>query len=105
MLYIEVKVVFLHPRAGIIHILCEDEQKILVKGPKSHQKFIKRFTECLNTVSNFEPNDFVQWFSQMNMLRNKADYKPVKLGKQIYEKNVQYARDFAQGINNNFKLY
>ncbi len=82
-----------------------DEQKILVNGPKSHQKFIKKFTECLNTVSNFEPNDFVQWFSQMNMLRNKADYKPEKLGKQIYEKNVQYARDFAQGINNNFKLY
>ena len=82
-----------------------DEQKILVNGPKSHQKFIKKFTECLNTVPNFEPNDFVQWFSQTNMLRNKADYKPVKLQKRIYEKNVQYARDFAEGINNNFQLY
>ena len=82
-----------------------DEQKILVNGSKSHQKFIKKFTECLNTVSNFEPNDFVQWFNQTNMLRNKADYKPEKLSQSIYEVNVKYARDFSKGINDNFKLY
>ena len=82
-----------------------DEQKILVNGPKSHQKFIKKFTECLNTVSNFEPNDFVQWFNQTNMIRNKADYKPEKSPKHIYEENVKCAHDFAKGINDNFKLY
>ncbi|MBP5456027.1 MAG: hypothetical protein J6Y37_05970 [Paludibacteraceae bacterium] len=82
-----------------------EEQKRLVNGPKSHQKFIKKFTECLNTVSNFEPNDFVQWFYQTNMLRNKADYKPEKLRQPIYEANVKYALDFAKGINDKFKLY
>ncbi|MBR0501935.1 MAG: hypothetical protein IJJ77_01670 [Paludibacteraceae bacterium] len=82
-----------------------EEQKILVNGPNSHQKFIKKFTECLSTVSNFEPNDFVQWFYQTNMLRNKADYKPEKLRQSIYEDNVKYARDFAKGINDKFKLY
>ena len=82
-----------------------DEQKNLVNGPRSHQRFIRKFTECLNTVSNFEPNDFVQWFNQTNMLRNKADYKPVKLQQRIYESNVKYARNFAKGINDNFKLY
>lgn len=82
-----------------------DEQKNLVNGPKSHQKFIRKFTECLNTVSNFEPNDFVQWFNQTNMLRNKADYKPNKLPLSVYEDNVKYAHYFAKGINDNFKLY
>lgn len=82
-----------------------DEQKILVNGSKSHQKFIKKFTECLNTVSNFEPNDFVQWFNQTNMLRNKADYKPEKLPQPIYEDNVKYARNFVKGINDYFNLY
>lgn len=82
-----------------------DEQKILVKGSKSHQKFIKKFTECLYTVSNFEPNDFVEWFHQTNMLRNRADYKPKKLPQPIYEVNVKKARDFAKGINDYFKLY
>ena len=82
-----------------------DEQKILVNGPKSHQKFIQKFTECLNTVPNFEPNDFVQWFYQTNMLRNKADYKPVKLPRLVYEDNVECARDFAKGINDYFELY
>ena len=82
-----------------------EEQKLLVNGPKSHQKFIRKFTECLNGVSNFEPNDFVQWFNQTNMLRNKADYKPQKLSRSIYEDNVKYAHDFVKGINGNFKLY
>ncbi len=82
-----------------------DEQKSLVNGPKSHQKFIKKFTECLNTISNFEPNDFVQWFNQTNMLRNKADYKPEQLPQKSYGTNVQFAHDFAKGINDKFKLY
>ncbi len=81
------------------------EQVSLVSGPKSHQKFFKKFTECLNAVPNFEPNDFVQWFSQTNMLRNKTDYKPIKESQCIYEENVEHARNFAKGINDNFKLY
>lgn len=88
-------------RFGIGH----DEQKILVNGPKSHQKFIKKFTECLNTVPDFEPNDFVLWFSKTNMLRKKADYKPEKLPQPTYEQNVKLAHDFVKGINDIFKLY
>ena len=82
-----------------------EEQKNLVNGSKSHQKFFKKFTECLNNIPDFEPNDFVQWFSQTNMLRNKADYKPVNLSKDHYKKNVELAHDFAKGINDVFKLY
>ena len=82
-----------------------EEQAKLVDGSKSHQKFIKKFTECLNNVPEFEPNDFVQWINQTKMLRNKADYKPTKLSQDICEKNVQYAHDFTKGINDNFKLY
>jgi uncharacterized protein (UPF0332 family) len=82
-----------------------EEQKRLVNGSKSHQKFINKFTKCLNTVPNFEPNDFVLWFHQTNMLRNKADYKPEKLRQSICKVNVKLARDFAKGINDNFKLY
>lgn len=81
------------------------EQKMLVDGSKSHQKFIKKFTECLISVPEFEPNDFVQWFNQTKMLRNKADYKPEKLPQYIYENNVQYAHNFMNGINDKFKLY
>lgn len=92
----------LYSRFGVEY----EEQKILVNGPKSHQKFIKRFTECLNSVTNFEPNDFVQWFNQTNMLRNKADYKPVKcLKRKDYEDNLKLAHDFVRGVNDNFKLY
>lgn len=82
-----------------------EEQTKLVDGSKSHQKFIRKFTECLNNVPEFEPNDFVQWFIQTKMLRNKADYQPTKLSQDIYEKNVQCAHDFTKGINDNFKLY
>lgn len=91
----------LNLRFGIGH----EEQKSLVNGPKSHQKFIKKFTECLNEIPNFEPNDFVQWFSQTNMLRNKADYKPKALPQTVFENNVKLAHDFADGINDKFKLY
>lgn len=91
----------LNLRFGIGH----EEQQSLVKGPKSHQKFIKKFTECLNAIPNFEPNDLVQWFNQTNMLRNKADYKPIKLPQPVFENNVKFAHDFADGINDKFKLY
>lgn len=91
----------LSSRFGIGH----DEQKKLVNGPLSHQKLIKIFTECLSKVPDLEPNNFVQWFHKTNMLRNKADYKPVKLSKHIYEENVKDACDFAKGINDVFKLY
>lgn len=82
-----------------------DEQMNLVNGTKSHQKFIKKFIECLNTIPDFEPNDFVQWFNQTNMLRNKADYKPISLSQHVFENNVKIAHDFADGINGKFKLY
>lgn len=82
-----------------------DEQKDLVNGSKSHQKFLKKLIECLNTIPNFEPNDFVQWFNQTNMLRNKADYKPKALPQPTFENNVKLAHDFADGINDKFKLY
>lgn len=82
-----------------------DDQKVLVDARKSHQSLIKRFTECLNTIPNFEPNNFVQWFNQTNMLRNKIDYKPELLSKSAFEVNVKYAHDFADGINKQFKLY
>lgn len=91
----------LNLRFGIGH----DEQKDFVNGPRSHQKFIKKFIECLNSVPDFEPNDFVQWFNQTNMLRKTADYKPVSLPQPIYENNVKFAHNFADGINDKFKLY
>lgn len=91
----------LNSRFGVSH----EEQKSLVNGSKSHQKIFRKFTECLSRVPDFEPNDFFEWFNQTNMLRNKADYKPQRLLKLSCERNVKYARDFVEGINNKFELY
>lgn len=91
----------LHTYFGIKY----EEQSSLFKGPKSHQSLMKRFAECVIDVPDFEPNDYLQWFNQTNMMRNKADYKPSHLNISVYKSNVKCVHDFCCGINNFFKLY
>lgn len=82
-----------------------DKQNAEFKGPKSHQHFFNLFAKCLNTEPGFEANDFLQWFNQTNMLRNKADYKPIALSKSLFEKNVSYAHSFSEGVIQFFKMH
>lgn len=91
----------LNSKFGIGH----QEQIVLFNGAKSHQKFFAKFAECINNTPDFEANDYLVWFNQINKLRNQLDYKPVEHKKKIFEENMSYARNFIEGINGKFKLY